>query len=243
MTPEKLVEELDRAVQVPGLANIWVPPIRNRIDMLATGIKSPIGIKVAGAEPGGDRRIAHADRARWRRACPASARHSPSGSPAGATSTSTSTAAAAARYGLNIADVQSVVAAPSAARTSARPSRAARASRSTCAIRASCATRSNGCAAADGHRARRSRSRSARWRDIAHQRRPADAEERECAPLGLGLRRRARPRSRLGRARPAARGRARGDAAARHERGVFGPVRVPASARTHDCASSCRRRC
>ncbi|OYW82596.1 MAG: CusA/CzcA family heavy metal efflux RND transporter, partial [Sphingobium sp. 32-64-5] len=36
MTPERLVEELDRAVKVPGLANIWVPPIRNRIDMLAT---------------------------------------------------------------------------------------------------------------------------------------------------------------------------------------------------------------
>jgi copper/silver efflux system protein len=48
MTPEKLVEELDRTVRVPGLANIWIPPIRNRIDMLATGIKSPIGIKVAG---------------------------------------------------------------------------------------------------------------------------------------------------------------------------------------------------
>ncbi|HNJ82942.1 MAG TPA: CusA/CzcA family heavy metal efflux RND transporter, partial [Piscinibacter sp.] len=41
MTPERLVEELDRAVKVPGLSNIWVPPIRNRIDMLATGIKSP----------------------------------------------------------------------------------------------------------------------------------------------------------------------------------------------------------
>jgi len=48
MTPEKLVEELDRTVRVPGLANIWIPPIRNRIDMLATGIKSPIGIKVSG---------------------------------------------------------------------------------------------------------------------------------------------------------------------------------------------------
>ena len=48
MTTEKLVEELDRIVRVPGLANIWIPPIRNRIDMLATGIKSPIGIKVAG---------------------------------------------------------------------------------------------------------------------------------------------------------------------------------------------------
>ncbi|MGQ0525670.1 MAG: efflux RND transporter permease subunit, partial [Betaproteobacteria bacterium] len=38
MTPEKLVAELDRTVKVPGLSNIWVPPIRNRIDMLATGI-------------------------------------------------------------------------------------------------------------------------------------------------------------------------------------------------------------
>jgi Cu(I)/Ag(I) efflux system membrane protein CusA/SilA len=50
MTPDKLVEELDRAVKVPGLSNIWVPPIRNRIDMLATGIKSPVGIKVAGPD-------------------------------------------------------------------------------------------------------------------------------------------------------------------------------------------------
>ncbi|MDR3213657.1 MAG: efflux RND transporter permease subunit [Azoarcus sp.] len=50
MTPEKLVRELDAAVRIPGLANLWIPPIRNRIDMLATGIKSPIGIKVAGAD-------------------------------------------------------------------------------------------------------------------------------------------------------------------------------------------------
>ncbi|MBI3731340.1 MAG: efflux RND transporter permease subunit [Burkholderiales bacterium] len=50
MTLAKLLEELDRSVKVPGLSNIWVPPIRNRIDMLATGIKSPVGIKVAGAD-------------------------------------------------------------------------------------------------------------------------------------------------------------------------------------------------
>jgi Cu(I)/Ag(I) efflux system membrane protein CusA/SilA len=49
MTPDKLVAELDRVVKVPGLANVWVPPIRNRIDMLATGIKSPVGIKVSGS--------------------------------------------------------------------------------------------------------------------------------------------------------------------------------------------------
>jgi len=50
MTQDKLVEELDRIVKVPGLTNIWVPPIRNRIDMLATGIKSPVGVKVAGTD-------------------------------------------------------------------------------------------------------------------------------------------------------------------------------------------------
>lgn len=50
MTQDKLVDELDGIVKVPGLANIWVPPIRNRIDMLATGIKSPVGVKVAGTD-------------------------------------------------------------------------------------------------------------------------------------------------------------------------------------------------
>lgn len=48
MTLEKLMAVLDHSVRVPGLANIWIPPIRNRIDMLSTGIKSPIGVKVAG---------------------------------------------------------------------------------------------------------------------------------------------------------------------------------------------------
>jgi Cu(I)/Ag(I) efflux system membrane protein CusA/SilA len=49
MTPEKLVEELDRAVQFPGLTNAWTMPIKTRIDMLATGIKTPVGIKIMGA--------------------------------------------------------------------------------------------------------------------------------------------------------------------------------------------------
>ena len=48
MTMEKIIDELDKTVRLPGLANLWVMPIRNRIDMLSTGVKSPIGIKVAG---------------------------------------------------------------------------------------------------------------------------------------------------------------------------------------------------
>src|SRR3546814_509403 len=47
MTVDKLIQALDDAVKVPGLANIWVPPIRNRLDMLATGIKSTLGVTVA----------------------------------------------------------------------------------------------------------------------------------------------------------------------------------------------------
>ena len=50
MTLDKLIAEMDAATTLPGLSNVWVQPIRNRIDMLATGIKSPVGIKVAGAD-------------------------------------------------------------------------------------------------------------------------------------------------------------------------------------------------
>jgi Cu(I)/Ag(I) efflux system membrane protein CusA/SilA len=51
MTMEKIIDELDAAVRLPGVANLWVPPIRNRIDMISTGVKSPIGIKISGNDP------------------------------------------------------------------------------------------------------------------------------------------------------------------------------------------------
>ena len=50
MTPEGLRAELDKSVQYTGLTNAWVMPIKTRIDMLATGIKTPVGIKVAGPD-------------------------------------------------------------------------------------------------------------------------------------------------------------------------------------------------
>ena len=50
VTPESLVAEMDRAIQFPGLTNSWTMPIKTRIEMLATGIKTPIGIKVGGAD-------------------------------------------------------------------------------------------------------------------------------------------------------------------------------------------------
>ncbi len=49
MTTERLVAELDRAVRLPGVTNAWTRPIKNRIDMLATGVRTPVGVKIHGA--------------------------------------------------------------------------------------------------------------------------------------------------------------------------------------------------
>jgi len=49
-TQDQLIDEMNAALTLPGLSNLWVQPIRNRIDMLSTGIKSPVGIKIAGAD-------------------------------------------------------------------------------------------------------------------------------------------------------------------------------------------------
>ena len=51
-TTKQLMEEMDRAIQFPGVANAWTMPIKTRIDMLSTGIKTPIGIKVSGPDLG-----------------------------------------------------------------------------------------------------------------------------------------------------------------------------------------------
>jgi Cu(I)/Ag(I) efflux system membrane protein CusA/SilA len=50
LSQDELINQMDRALQIPGLSNLWVQPIRNRIDMLSTGIKSPVGIKIAGPD-------------------------------------------------------------------------------------------------------------------------------------------------------------------------------------------------
>jgi Cu(I)/Ag(I) efflux system membrane protein CusA/SilA len=49
-TQDELIDKMNLALQIPGLSNLWVQPIRNRIDMLSTGIKSPVGIKIAGPD-------------------------------------------------------------------------------------------------------------------------------------------------------------------------------------------------
>ena len=108
MTPEKLIEELDRTVRVPGLTNIWVPPIRNRIDMLATGIKSPVGVKIAGTSLEDIDRVAHEVEQLALRV-PGVSSAVAERLTGGRYIDVDIDRAAAARYGLNVADVQSVV--------------------------------------------------------------------------------------------------------------------------------------
>ncbi len=109
MTPDKLIEELDRIVNVPGLANIWVPPIRNRIDMLATGVKSTVGVKVAGADLKTIDRIT-VDIERALQDIPGVGSALAERLTGGRYVDVTIDRDAAARYGMNIADVQSVIA-------------------------------------------------------------------------------------------------------------------------------------
>ena len=109
MTPETLLEELDRAVRVPGLANVWVPPIRNRIDMLATGIKSPIGVKVSGTDLALIDRIA-GEVERVAKRVPGVSSALAERLTGGRYVDVQIDRHAAARYGLNMADVQSIVA-------------------------------------------------------------------------------------------------------------------------------------
>jgi Cu(I)/Ag(I) efflux system membrane protein CusA/SilA len=108
MTSDKLIEELDKAVRVPGLANFWIPPIRNRIEMLSTGIKSPIGIKVSGDNLEAIDKVAQKIEGAAKKVdgvSSALAERLTGGSYIDVKINR----AAAARYGLNISDVQSVV--------------------------------------------------------------------------------------------------------------------------------------
>jgi copper/silver efflux system protein len=110
MTRDKLIEELDRTVQVPGLSNIWVPPIRNRIDMLATGIKSPLGIKVSGPDLAQIERVTQ-DIERVVKDVPGVTSALAERLTGGRYIDVTIDRLTAARYGMNIADVQDIVAA------------------------------------------------------------------------------------------------------------------------------------
>jgi Cu(I)/Ag(I) efflux system membrane protein CusA/SilA len=109
VTPESLKKELDNLIQLPGVNNAWVMPIKTRIDMLATGIKTPVGIKISGPDLGEIQKIGqqlevilkdvkgtasvYSERVAGGRYIKVDIQR-----------------AKAARYGLNISDIQQVVA-------------------------------------------------------------------------------------------------------------------------------------
>ena len=109
MTTEKLIKELDKLVKFPGLTNAWVMPIKTRIDMLATGIKTPVGIKVAGPDLKEIQKIGQQLEVILKDV-PGTASVYSERVVGGRYITVDIQRAKAARYGLNIADVQQVIA-------------------------------------------------------------------------------------------------------------------------------------
>ncbi|MFD2113717.1 efflux RND transporter permease subunit [Thiorhodococcus fuscus] len=110
MTLDRLIEELDATLDIPGVTNAWVMPIKTRIDMLATGIKTPVGIKVAGPELDEIERIGE-EIERALREVPGTASAFSERVAGGRYIEIQPDRVAAARVGLNISDINAVVAA------------------------------------------------------------------------------------------------------------------------------------
>ena len=140
VTVDSLIAEMDKALQFPGVSNAWTMPIKARIDMLSTGIRTPVGVKVFGTdlaeierlakqiEPGPESRAGHHQSP------------TPSAGSAATTSTSTPDRAALARYGIMIQRRAGRHRHRARRRDGDHDGgRAASATASTCAIRASCA--------------------------------------------------------------------------------------------------------
>ncbi|WP_297528751.1 efflux RND transporter permease subunit [Thiohalobacter sp.] len=108
MTIEKIKEELNRVVKVPSLANTWTPPIKTRIDMLATGIKTPVGIKIAGPDLAVIQEIGEKIE-NVVKAIPGTVSAFSERVAGGRYAMVEIDREAASRYGLNIADIQEVV--------------------------------------------------------------------------------------------------------------------------------------
>jgi len=107
-TPEELVAALNRAIQIPGLTNAWTMPIKTRVDMLSTGIKTPIGIKVVGNDLAVLEGLAD-EIARYVRPLPGTLSVYPEKSLGGNYFEFDVRRDEIARYGLSVAEVQGVI--------------------------------------------------------------------------------------------------------------------------------------
>ena len=107
-TLAELSRDLDAALRMPGYQMAIAPPIRTRIDMLTTGVRTPVGIKVFGEDLTEIERVSVSLEGLLRKV-PGTAARSPSGRPAASISISSRTEEAIARYGLTVRDVQDVV--------------------------------------------------------------------------------------------------------------------------------------
>ena len=108
VTMDDIRAELDRIVQVPGVTNVWIMPIKNRIDMLSTGVKTPVGVKVSGPDLGEIGRIAERIESAVQ-AVPGTLSAYAERPVGGRYLTVDLDRETAARYGLNVADVHDVV--------------------------------------------------------------------------------------------------------------------------------------
>src|SRR5262249_50067815 len=109
MTLEKLISEMDRALQFPGVSNAWTMPIKARIDMLATGIRTPIGVKVIGTDLPVIEKLAR-DIERAIKNVPGTSSAFAERTMGGYYLEITPDRAQLARYGLMVGDVQAVIA-------------------------------------------------------------------------------------------------------------------------------------
>ncbi len=108
MTAERLTEEMDQALRFPGVTNAWTMPIKGRIDMLATGIRTPVGIKIFGSDLAELERIG-VEVERAVRSVPGTRSVFAERAVSGAYLDIEIDREAAARYGLNVQDVQAVI--------------------------------------------------------------------------------------------------------------------------------------
>ena len=230
MTTERLIAEMDAALKIPGMANLWIPPIRNRIDMLATGIKSPVGIKVSGPDLATIELLGTRIEATVR-TLPGVVSALAERVTGGRYIDVKIDRMRAARYGLSAATVQEVVSLAIGGENITETVEGLQ--RFPVNLRYPRESRDSvekAARAADHHGVRRDRAARRGRRDRGDGW-PGAAQKRERAAVGLGLRGRARARPRRLRARGARRGRAAGRVAGGLFGGLVGPVRVPRARR------------